>query len=181
MHVNFISHRKLNFDLSALKELKLNNMMILLIVGTSLLLMGVFGLVQKFRLDSIMSERTMITQVVDNMKTELASKGVSSSLLGKSTLLSKYNQREDWSATLYQIAESVTDGIWVQSIKCDGAKRMVEITGESPSQNTVAEFMDALNAMEGFGKVRLQQSSIKGKTQTAVEGDINFTIQVALK
>ncbi|MBI2091581.1 MAG: PilN domain-containing protein [Deltaproteobacteria bacterium] len=159
MHINFETKRNV-FEMILLKGLEVNRLLMVFFVIGVIMLMVLFGLVQKFRLDYLGAKRIkMEHQVIELRKgTPLENLSIASSA-GKDQIFINYEEKIIWSDILKELSVYCPENVQVTQFKSTSSGRTVNIGGDAPDQASVADFVKALQGSGTFKDVKLLSST----------------------
>ena len=185
-HINFAPTFKLDlsvkglqklFSAENLKKLKFNRFVMTLFAAAILMLMLIFGVIQKFRLDHVLTEKEKVRIETANMKRGLTpTETIDTGHAEKNNVLEKFEKRIIWSVVLNELSQSVPQRIWLKSIE-GGSKAddSVMLSGEAPDQFAVSTMINSLQKAGYFEDIQLVSSDVvKGSKSSAVLFKVRF-------
>ncbi len=187
-HVNFLAERKFkvnikdlkgSLNVTNLKRIRLNRLLMVIIAGSALVFMIAFGFIQKMRLDSFLNKTKEVETKVDELKKQLqAGASITIGAKNKEMAISSFERRTSWARVLNNFINYIPKKVWIKSIS-GGTKnnKMVSINGWAPDQSLVASLTGLLEKMESFSDVKLMSSVVQDKAKS----DVNFILQCKLK
>ncbi len=180
MHINFATKKGLPLDLKALKEFRLNRLMMVVIAGGMLSLMLIYGSVQKLRLELLNHEKDRIErQIIDLRQGAPIERSNMTNFAQKDGVLANYDKRIMWADILRKLTNSVTSGVWLEGIKSAADKKsVVTITGQAVDQSAVAEFVRSLQNIPEFKEVRIESSTMAEKDKKT---SVAFILECSLE
>lgn len=167
-HINFLEPSKFSLSQFNLRNFEMNYFWMMVLAGLILLLMMMYGLVQRLRIGALNVE---LEAAIEAAK---ASGGAPAGPSGaqKATLADELRQRVAWSPILNAISNHTPDGISLNYIKgiSTGARSM-QIEGVGADVLTAARYKEELSQIPYFAKVLLQSSSERAPGTARVEVD----------
>lgn len=158
-HINFLEEQRFGFRQFNLKDIELNYLFMMVILGVFLILMLGFGLIQRYRISGMNEElAAAIAELKKSSGAPMAKAGTPQAL----TLLGALSQRVVWSPILNAIANTTPDSVFLNFIKGSSmVNRGVQIEGVGADVLATVRYEDDLSMLPVFSKVFLKSSSEK--------------------
>ncbi len=165
MHINFATKKGFPIDLKGFKEFQFNRLAMAAIAGGVLLLMLIYGGVQKLRLELLNHEKSRIEQQISSLRKGAPLEDTNlTNIAQKDGIFAGYDKKVMWADILKKLTNSVTSGVWLEGIKSGAEKKgVVAITGQAVDQSAVAEFVRSLQGVTEFKEVRVESSTMSDK------------------
>ncbi|MFH1356644.1 MAG: PilN domain-containing protein [bacterium] len=159
MHVNFATKKKLELNINSLKQVEFNRLTMMAIAAIFLIIMLVFGFVQKQRLDKNIKVKMALSLEVDKKNQTKPDKkqNKETKIFSKEDVANLYTKRVLWSEALMALTKNIPTGVWLSSLK-NKSSLEIEIHGEATNQLVVASLIQRLQEAAAFKTVRLQTS-----------------------
>ena len=161
MHINFAPSQKFKLDLETIKKFRLTRQNMVVIAGSILCFMILFGGCQKARLVLLESTKARLDAQTEEMKKKADDKGINVSVsTGRMPAIKSFEKRVSWSKVLYDVSSKVPDNIWIISMLGTAKDLTVKLDGEGPDHPSVAALVNSLSKMPVFSDVTLISSDV---------------------
>lgn len=155
-HINFLEPPRFTFRQLDFRHFELNYLWMMVIAGALLVLMPVYGMVQRYRVSSL--NEALVAAAAEAKKAA----GLTPAAPGaphKPTLMESLQLRVAWSPVLNAIANKTPDTVSLNFIKGNAAgARGMQLEGLSADVLSAARYKDALADMPFFSRVALKSS-----------------------
>lgn len=184
MHINFASKKSFEFSISSLRDMKFTKLVMAAVALSMLLLMILYGAVQKVRLGSFIREKERLENEIARAREKTLSMGetiINSG--GKTEIIGEYENRIKWPELLNSVSAKLPRRIWLSSVSGASMTGKVHLSGEGPDQASVAELISVLQNSGTFAYVGILSSStavIKDGSEEGRRG-IKFEIEGTVK
>ncbi len=168
-HINFLEPSKFSLSQFNLRNFEMNYLWMMVLAGLILLVMLMYGLVQRLRIGSLNEDLVAAIAAAE------AAGGARVDPLGtaqKAAMMDDLRQRVTWSPILNAITNHTPDTISLNYIKgISTGMRTLQIEGVGADVLAAARYKEELSQVPYFAKVLLQSSSEKAPGTARVEVD----------
>lgn len=157
-HVNFLEPKKFSFkqfNLQQLRQLELNYLWVVVSVSALVLLLVIYGLVQRHRIGKLGEEVAIVQAEVKRLA------GGTVKPTGpaqKASIVDSLYQRVVWAPVLDTMASATPDTVWLRSAKGSLSTRMLELHGVAVDMSAVSKYEQELSQKMVFRKVMVMSS-----------------------
>ncbi|PIR21192.1 MAG: hypothetical protein COV45_00160 [Deltaproteobacteria bacterium CG11_big_fil_rev_8_21_14_0_20_47_16] len=164
-HINFLEPPKFNLRQFNLKNFELNYFWLMTIAGSMLILMFLYGIIQRYRVGSL--NKAVAIATTEAQKARGA--GQAKPGATPASILSSLQHRVLWSPVINAVANQTPDTIALNYIKGSAAARTVGLEGLCADVASASHYTEDLSTIPLLAKVTLQSISTSAASKAGAD------------